>query len=112
MSPVAPPSAPVALSLASTRTDVADYLSTLIYVYSLLIFLYIIVQLLFSAGLRPPYSRTFDATFGFLREISEPLLRIFRRVIPPFGGLDLSPFFALIALQAFNVVVVGRVIHG
>jgi YggT family protein len=102
----------VAFVEASTRTEVADYLSTVIYVYSLLIFLYIIIQLLFSAGLRPPYSRTFDAIFTFLREISEPLLRIFRRIIPPFGGLDLSPLFALIALQLFNSLVVGRVIHG
>jgi YggT family protein len=97
---------------ASARTEIANYLSTIIYVYSLLIFLYIIIQLLFSAGLRPPYSRTFDAVFKFLREISEPLLRIFRRIIPPFGGLDLSPLFALIALQLFNSLVVGRVIHG
>jgi uncharacterized protein YggT (Ycf19 family) len=100
------------LSLASARTAVADYLSTLIYVYSLLIFIYILVQLFFSAGLRPPYSRTFDQVFGFLREISEPLLRVFRRIIPPLGGLDLSAFAALVALWAFNVVIVGRVIHG
>ena len=100
------------LVVASARTEVADYLSTVIYVYSLLIFLYIIIGLLFSAGLRPPYSRTFDVIFTFLREISEPLLRIFRRIIPSFGGLDLSPLFALIALQLFNSIVVGKIIHG
>jgi uncharacterized protein YggT (Ycf19 family) len=109
---VSSPGGSLALHLASTRTDIADYLSTLIYVYSLLIFLYILIQLLFSAGLRPPYSRTFDQVFGFLREISEPLLRVFRRIIPPMGGLDLSALAALVALWAFNVVVVGRVIHG
>jgi YggT family protein len=100
------------LVLASARTDIADFLSTVIYVYSLLIFLYIILQLLFNVGLRMPYSRTFDIFFGFLREISEPLLRIFRRIIPPLGGLDLSPLFALIALQLVNAIVVGRIIHG
>ena len=98
--------------LATARTSIADFLSTLIYVYSLLIFLYIIVQLLLSAGLRPPYSRTFDQVFGFLREVSEPLLRLFRRFIPPLGGLDLSAFFALISLQVLNAVVVARIIHG
>lgn len=100
------------LVIASARTEIADYLSTVIYVYSLLIFLYIIIGLLFSVGLRPPYSRAFDLVFTFLREISEPLLRIFRRIIPPFGALDLSPLFALIALQLFNSLVVGKVIHG
>ena len=47
--------------LASARTQIADFLSTLIYVYTLLIILYIVIQLLFSAGLRPPYSRATDA---------------------------------------------------
>jgi uncharacterized protein YggT (Ycf19 family) len=98
--------------LASTRTDIADFLSTLIYVYGLLIFIYIVMLLLFSLGLRPPYSRALDTVFNFLRDISEPLLRIFRRIIPPFGSLDLSPFFALISLSIFNAVVVQRLIHG
>ena len=44
--------------LASTRTDIADFLSTVIYVYSLVIIVYIITNLLFAAGLRPPYNRT------------------------------------------------------
>jgi uncharacterized protein YggT (Ycf19 family) len=98
--------------VASARTEIADYLSTVIYVYGLLIFVYIVMMLLFSLGLRPPYSRTLDAVFGFLRDISEPLLRLFRRLIPPFGQLDLSPFFALITLSVFNAVVVERLIHG
>ena len=32
--------------------------------------------------------------------IVEPVLAPFRRLIPPIGGLDLSPLFALIAIQA------------
>ena len=55
--------------LASARVEVAEYLSTLIYVYTLLIILYIVVQLLFAVGMRPPYSRTLDAVLGFLRDI-------------------------------------------
>ena len=61
--------------LASTRTQIADFLSALIYVYTLLIIVYVVVQLLFSAGLRPPYSRTVDAVLGFLRDVCEPFLR-------------------------------------
>jgi YggT family protein len=66
--------------LASARTEIADYLSKLIYVYSLLIVVYIVVQLLFAFGVRPPYSRASDAVLSFLRDICEPYLRIFRRV--------------------------------
>jgi YggT family protein len=98
--------------LASARTQIADYLSTLIYVYTLLIVLYIVVQLLFAVGFRPPYSRTTDAVLGFLRDICEPFLRIFRRVLPQFGGFDFSPILAIFTLQIINSLVVQGAIHG
>ncbi|HEY4451455.1 MAG TPA: YggT family protein [Solirubrobacteraceae bacterium] len=98
--------------LASARTQIADFLSTVIYVYTLLIIVYIVVQLLFAAGLRPPYSRASDGILGFLRDICEPFLRIFRRLLPQFGGFDFSPILALITLSIVNNVVVERLIHG
>jgi uncharacterized protein YggT (Ycf19 family) len=98
--------------LASARTQIADYLSTLVYVYTLLIILYIVLQLLFSVGIRPPYSRTLDAVLGFLRDICEPFLRIFRRALPSFGGLDFSPILAIFTLQIVNSIVVNNLIHG
>ena len=98
--------------LATARTQIADYLSTLIYVYTLLIILYIVIQLLFSVGLRPPYSRTLNAVLGFLRDICEPFLRIFRRILPSFGGFDFSPILAIFTLQILNSVVVNGLIHG
>ena len=86
--------------LASTRTDIADFLSTVIYVYTLLIILYIVTNLLFAAGLRPPYSRTSNAILTFLRDVSEPFLRLFRRVLPAFGGFDFSPILAILTLAS------------
>jgi uncharacterized protein YggT (Ycf19 family) len=101
-----------AMVLATTRTDVADFLSTVIYVYTLLIILYIVTNLLFAAGLRPPYSRASNAILTFLRDVSEPFLRIFRRVLPAFGGFDFSPILAIMTLAVVNSVVVGGIIHG
>ena len=98
--------------LATARTQIADYLSTLVYVYTLLIILYIVVQLLFAAGLRPPYSRTTDAVLGFLRDVCEPFLRIFRRLLPSFGGFDFSPIIAILALGIFNSIVIQGIVHG
>ena len=98
--------------LASARTQIADYLSTLIYVYTLLIILYVVIQLLFSLGLRPPYSRATDVVMGFLRDVCEPFLRVFRRLIPSLGGIDLSPLLAIITLEILNGVVVQGLIHG
>ena len=102
----------MSLVLATTRTEIAGFLSTLIYVYTLLIILYIVINLLFSVGVRPPYSRSIDAVLGFLRDVCEPFLRIFRRIIPSFGGLDFSPILAIVTLQIVNSVVVNGLIHG
>jgi len=96
--------------LASARTQVAGYLSTLIYVYTLLIIVYIVVNLLFAAGIRPPYSRTTDRVLGFLRDVVGPFLRIFRRLSPQLGGLDFSPMLAIITLYIVNIVVVQGII--
>jgi YggT family protein len=99
------------LLLASTRTDIAGYLSTLIYVYTLLIVVYIVTNLLFAVGLRPPYSRATDAVLGFLRDVCEPFLRIFRRVLPMMGPFDFSPILAILTLTILGGLVV-RAIHG
>lgn len=98
--------------LATVRTEVAGYLSTLIYVYTLLIVLYIVVQLLFAFGVRPPYSRAMDAVLTFLRDVCEPYLRIFRRVIPQIGAFDFSPIIAILVLSLLNTLLVQGVIHG
>ncbi len=98
--------------LASARTQIAGFLSAMIDVYILLIILYIVIQLLFAAGFRPPYSRFTDAVLGFLRDVCEPFLRIFRRLIPSFGGIDFSPVLAIITLQIVNSIVVAGIIHG
>lgn len=100
------------LVVASARTEIAGVLSSVIYVYSILIFLYIVVQLLFNAGVRPPYSRATGAVLQFLHDTCEPFLRIFRRMLPSMGGWDFSPMLALFTLIVINRVVVEGIIHG
>ncbi|MEA2271924.1 MAG: YggT family protein [Solirubrobacteraceae bacterium] len=94
---------------AITRNDVADYLSTLITVYVLLIVVYIITTLIFSFGGRVPYNRWSNAILTFLRDVSEPYLRIFRRFIPPIGPLDISPIVAILVLQIGGGLIVGAI---
>jgi len=43
----------------------------------------------------------------FFDQLSRPLLAPFRRVIPPLGGVDLSPLVLLIALQVLLMVLDG-----
>ena len=46
---------------------------------------------------------TYNPLSSVLASISEPLLRPFRRLIPTVGGLDLSPLFVIIGLQALLI---------
>lgn len=96
---------------AIDRVTVADFLSALVTVYSLIIFAYVLMSLIFSFGVRVPYSRWSDAVLGFLRDVCEPYLRIFRRFIPMIGPLDISPIVGLLVLQIVGNIVVSAV-HG
>jgi YggT family protein len=97
------------LVLASTRTSIADFLYALITVYTLLIFAYIVIQLVFSFGARIPYARWSNTLLEFLRDVCEPYLSIFRRFIPPIGPLDISPIVAILVLQVVGGILVGAV---
>jgi YggT family protein len=91
------------------RTKLAEFLSALIWVYSLCIIAWIIVQFAFSMGLRMPWSRPVNAVLDFLRDVSEPYLRIFRRLGLQIGPIDLSPIVALIVLRLVGSLVVGLI---
>lgn len=95
------------LALASARADIADYVNALFDVYILLIFVYILVNLMFSLGVRPPYSRWSDLILNFLRDVCDPYLRLFRRIIPTVGMFDFSPIIAIFVLYILDRVVVG-----
>jgi YggT family protein len=97
------------LVLADGRTTAANYVEALFTVYIVLIFLYILVNLLLSFGMRMPYSRWSDALLSFLRDVSEPYLRVFRKFIPPIGAFDLSPMIAIIVLYIVRRLVVSAI---
>jgi len=84
--------------VAAVNDQIADFLDALLTVYILLIFAYIISTLIFSFGGRIPYSSWSSAILGFLRDVSEPYLSIFRRFIPPIGPVDISPIVAILVL--------------
>jgi len=97
------------LALGLTRIDIANYVSALFTVYIVLIFVYILVNLLFSFGMKTPYSRWTDAILTFLRDVCEPYLRLFRRFIPPIGMLDLSPMVGIIVLYFVRTLIVNAI---
>ena len=100
------------LLLATVRDSIADFLQALLTVYVLLIFAYILTSLIFSFGGRIPYSKWSSAILGFLRDVCEPYLSIFRRFIPPIGPIDVSPIVAILVLQLVVGVLIIPLIRG
>ena len=91
------------------RQDIADFVSALVFVYTLCIVAWIVASVVFSLGGRVPYNRVLNAVLDFLRDVSEPYLRIFRRLGLRLGPIDFSPIVALIVLRIAGGIVVSLI---
>ncbi len=69
---------------------------TLLWTYCYAILIYWLLSFIAPGGYSPMQS--------VLTSLCEPVLRPFRRIIPPLGGLDLSPLWATIAIQALLIL--------
>jgi YggT family protein len=94
------------------RRQIAEFLSALIGVYTLIIFAWIIVSWVLSFGVRIPYSRPVNAVLDFLRDVTNPYLRIFRRLGLQFGPIDFSPMVAILVLIFGGRLLVGLIDPG
>ena len=100
-----------AFVIAAVRDDIAGYVRAIITVYTLLIIAYILSSMFFAFGGRVPYARWSSAILGFLRDVCEPYLSVFRRFIPSIGPFDLSPIIAILVLNFLGGIVV-RLLQG
>ena len=66
-------------------------------VFTWAIILYVVLSWVSPGGYNPGAA--------LVAAVVEPVLAPFRRLIPPIGGLDLSPLFALITIQALSMLV-------
>src|SRR5687768_915428 len=85
--------------LLDLGSSLAQFVRVFIFVYTLLILAYII-----TSWIRLPYSPTLNRIQRFLYDVCDPYLRLFRRVVPPLGPLDLSPMLAVISLLIFQQI--------
>jgi uncharacterized protein YggT (Ycf19 family) len=86
--------------LLDTLTAVEHFLDVFVSVYTLAIFLYVITSWIqLPHSLRPAQR--------FLDEVCEPYIRLWRRILPTAGPIDLSPIVAVIALVAFDRIAVA-----
>ena len=94
------------------RRQIAEFLSSLIWVYTLIIIAWVVASLVFSMGARVPYSRPLNAVLDFLRDVTEPYLRLFRVLPLRIGPLDLTPIVAIFALRIVGGIVVSLIDPG
>jgi YggT family protein len=72
---------------------IQSFLYVFVVIYTILILAYIIMS-----WVRLPYSPWLNRVQRFLYDVCEPYLRLWRRVLPTFGPLDLSPMVGVAAL--------------
>ena len=98
-----------ALIAAITRIQIADYVSTLLWVYTILI----LIRILLSWIPQMPHNPVLSAVVRFVEDVTEPYLAIWRRAIPIVNvggaGLDLSPIVAIVVLSIGGQIVVNLI---
>jgi YggT family protein len=81
---------------------VSELICLVLFVFMLLLLVRVILSWMQFAGWRPPVGGPLRAGFDVVIDVTEPPLRLLRRVVPPAGVLDLS------VLVAFVVILVLR----
>ncbi|MBN2866213.1 MAG: YggT family protein [Thiotrichales bacterium] len=54
-------------------------------------------------------STGYNPNTDIFNQMTQPILAPFQKVIPPMGGIDLSPIAAIVAIKLFQIVVVGSI---
>ena len=95
---------------ASTRGQIADFLAPLIEVYTIIIIAWVVASLVFSLGVRVPYSAPLERGPG-LPARRAPSRTCASSAASPLriGPFDLSPIVAIIVLVVGGNVIVGIV---
>jgi YggT family protein len=88
--------------MTAAENALLSLLCVVLTVYTILLFVRVIVSWAFLFGFRPPYSGPLRTILDLLDDVTEPILRPLRALIPPIRaggvGLDLSIIIAFVIL--------------
>ena len=94
------------LAQESTRNPALDILCIVLTIYTILLFVRVIVSWAFLFGFRPPYTGPVRTILDLLEDVTEPVLKPLRALIPPVRaggmGLDLSMIVAFVILAVLR----------
>jgi YggT family protein len=89
--------------VSNSTVDTLDtFVRTFGEIYVLLIIVWIVLSYF-----RLPYNVWLSRFRGFLDETVQPYLRLWRRILPMFGPLDLSPMIGIFAILAAQSVIIS-----
>ena len=74
----------------------ADLFATTIERFLGIYFVLLVIRILLSWF---PTIDWYKQPFAILSQLTDPYLNLFRRIIPPLGGMDFSPILAFLAIQ-------------
>lgn len=74
--------------------NIASFVANLFLFYQILIFVWCILS-----WIPLPRDGVLADIVGAIDALVRPYINLFRRVLPPFGGLDFSPILAIVVLQ-------------
>lgn len=90
--------------VAQTDNPINDILCIVLFVYWLVLLVRVILSWLQFAGWRPPSTGLLRAAYDVVIDVTEPPLRLLRKVVPPAGVIDLSVLVAFVALFVLRTV--------
>ena len=88
--------------LSDAISEVESFIGVFVLLYTLLILAYIL-----TSWIRLPYSPWLNRIQRFLYDVCEPYIRLFRRILPPLGPLDLSPMVAVLVLYVIRFILLS-----
>jgi YggT family protein len=98
------------IALVSANNAVISILCVVLNIYTIVLFIRVVVSWAYLFGFRPPYTGPVRKVLDLLEDVTEPVLKPLRAMIPPVRaggmGLDLSMIVAFVILfvlrQAFH----------
>lgn len=84
--------------------EIKNYLAQFISIFADILIFAIFIRVILS-WVRPMGAKS--GFFIFLFEITEPILSLFRRIIPRIGMLDISPIVAFLVIEFIRNLLIG-----
>jgi YggT family protein len=76
-----------------------------LWVFQLILLARVVVSWLLAFGMRPPVTGPARTAYDLLFDVTEPVLRPIRRIVPPAGPVDVTVLVAFVIILVLHQVV-------